>query len=770
MRKRIGFCLLLLGILALMLSIHQAPHVTLANESVPHLNKQVSETNLNKDYSIDLLGIDDIPMSQTRQTVKSNKITNDFYMLKPINSKSNNLVVDVNLETNKLILFREHGLGNQLFGIEWRPESDGYIIFLSKNKQILLKPEGNSAGSKITIETQTTSVNNLSRFSDEYLWDIEAVGENYVLLNKENKLALTGLNFTSLEELTLKTRTDASNQQIKIEPVNGYYSIKSEQLSTINPNPVMDILGGVGVDKNIIANKDYGTDSQKWFILYSNEINAYVIGNSQDKSILISSEQGEGKSPQSKRFNQTGKLDLKFGHVISPANSNPDGYTIKASTGGVHIATIDDTNLAYVRTSYYYTGIWSFLRKGNILPPSLIDFNLNKQEESPMYYAGETIDYSAKIETSDFINAAAFVRTDSGAYNVISENTPIVNNQATFTGQISTSEMTEGEHFVELLAKAEGLFVSNSLAKKVMIVYPTPTAEPVSQKVFRNRKIEELNAGDFVKEPHDEIGNDIEVTLVSLDTDTIGMKTAVISLKNQYKETLINVPVEIIKEPAKLQVDFMNEVEELLPGYSLIIDGFIGDPIDLTTEKKVIEQLENIITAGYEIVSKPENEANVAMDSTTVAVIYKLQGLISLSSAPTNLDFGTLTYEAKNKRIERPSFDKKLIVTDTRARAEVRNGFRISAVLTKALTNEKGNQLVDVLSYRYEGVEKLLGEQEQIVYVNTKGEAGIYAITDSWGSNQGDDGLKLQLKGTTMLYTGSYQGIITWKLMVDEPQ
>lgn len=701
------------------------------------------------------------------KTTKANEINNNFYILKPVLTKANHLVADVNMNTKKLILYGQHGLGNQLFGVEWRPESEGYILFLSKNKQNLLKPEGNSAGSKITIETQVTPVNNLSRFSEDYLWDIVAIGENYVFLNKKNKLALTVLDASSGAELTLQKQTNETNQQIKLEQLNGYYSIKSVGRSTTTKSSVFDIQGGVGVDKDIIAYQDYGSLNQKWFILYSTDIDGYVIGNAKDKTILISSEQGEGKSPISKYFNPLEKVASKFRHVFSAIVGEEGSYSIFA--GKFHIAAASDTNqLTYSESSRNYMGRWNLISQGAILPPNLLDFKLNKQEETPLYYVGETIDFSARVETSDFKNVAAFVRTDSGTYDVIGENMPVVDNKVLITKKVSTLEMTEGEHFIEVLAKGDGLFISNALAAKVKIAYPTPTAEPVSQKVFRYREIKDLKATDFVKGPHDEMGNPIEAKIVSIDTSTIGNKVAVISLKNQYKETLINVPVEIIKEPAKLQVNFVNEIEELLPGYSLTIDGFVGDPIDLTKEKKVIEQLENIRTAGYEIASKPENEANVAIGSPTVTVRYKLQGLISLSSTPTKLDFGTLTYEAKNKRIERPSFDKELIVTDTRADAS--KGFRMSAVLTKALTDEKGNQLVDALTYSYQGKEKLIGEQEQIVYVNTKGVAGSFAITDSWGSNQADDGLKLEIKGTTMLYPGSYQGIITWKLMADEPQ
>ncbi|MBP2099964.1 RICIN domain-containing protein [Enterococcus rivorum] len=700
-------------------------------------------------------------------------IINDFYIIKPKLTKNQHLVVDFSLIKQNLHLYPQHGMGNQLFGVEWRPESNAYIIFLSSDKQILLKPAGNSAGSKITAEKQQVSVNNLSHFSDEYLWEIESAEGHYNIINKKNKLVLTlngNSNHTSGDDLILGKRNGGDNQLMSIQHFNGYYSIKSEFLSTQNQSIVFDIQGGIGRLKNIISYPYSGNSNQQWFVLYSSDVNGYVIGNAKDKTILISSDQGTENPPLTRSFNKNVALPTKFKNILYPVgdwSKKENVYEIWAEPGYI-VSSKSGAPLTYKKgVSGSTSARWELIQLGTIPPPNLVDFTLDKKSKVPMYYAGEPINFSAKVQTEDFKFVTAFARRDSEKYTVMDKDLPVANHAVDFTGDFDTSNMSEGEHFVEMFVKGDGLFVSNALAARVKIVYPTPTAERIPHKVYLNRRFDQLKVEDFVKDVKDEMSNPIETKLVSLDTSKLGETKAVISLANQYKEVKIEVPIEIVKEPAKLSVDFMNEAGTLLPGYNLTLNGFVGDPIDLTKEQEVIDQLLNIKRAGYEIVGKPENETSVAMNTTAVSVKYKLQGLITLSSAPKTLDFGTLTYDAKDKKVDSPSFDQKLVVTDTRADAS--KGFSVTAALTKPLTNEKGDELKDVLSYVYQDEEKKLTEYGQEIYRSNSGIPGSYAITDVWENPEEPDGLKLKIKGTTMLYTGKYQGVITWKIMAGQP-
>lgn len=223
--------------------------------------------------------------------------------------------------------------------------------------------------------------------------------------------------------------------------------------------------------------------------------------------------------------------------------------------------------------------------------------------------------------------------------------------------------------------------------------------------------------------------------------------------------------VEEIKA-AILTVEFVNEADQLLQGYTLTIDTQVGDYLDLTKEASIVEQLANLQAAGYEIYQRPENETNLAIGSTAVTVQYRVQGVLSLTSVPSSLDFGKLTYNATTKRVEDPNFDERLVITDTRAATS--DGWTITAALVSPMKNADGQELVNALRYVYDGQETILNSSAQNVYVNN-GSTGIFDISDSWGTTAGTDGVKLQIGASDIVHTGNYIGRITWTVMAGQP-
>lgn len=73
------------------------------------------------------------------------------------------------------------------------------------------------------------------------------------------------------------------------------------------------------------------------------------------------------------------------------------------------------------------------------------------------------------------------------------------------------------------------------------------------------------------------------------------------------------------------------------------------------------------------------------------------------------------------------------------------------------------------MRYVYKEKENILNDNAQVVYTNLDVKRGEYVISDSWGNSKGSDGVKLQIEGTQNIGTGSYQGVITWKLMAGQP-
>lgn len=222
-----------------------------------------------------------------------------------------------------------------------------------------------------------------------------------------------------------------------------------------------------------------------------------------------------------------------------------------------------------------------------------------------------------------------------------------------------------------------------------------------------------------------------------------------------------------VLEDAILTVEFINELEQLLPGYTLTINAQIGDEVDLTKNERVVQQLENVKNAGYEIIERPENETSVKINTREESVRYKVQGVLSLTSVPQSIDFGIITYDATNKRVEKPEIDRPLVVSDTRA--DNTNGWTLTASLSKPMRNGAGEELMNALRYVYQGKETILDENAQIVYLNAEGSAGSFNISDSWGDQTGEDGVKLQIASYDTVYTGNYVGIILWKVMAGQP-
>lgn len=227
------------------------------------------------------------------------------------------------------------------------------------------------------------------------------------------------------------------------------------------------------------------------------------------------------------------------------------------------------------------------------------------------------------------------------------------------------------------------------------------------------------------------------------------------------------IQVTVVDVDAVLTVEFLNEANQVLPGYTVKINTQVGNKIDLTQEETVTTQLTNLTKAGYDIAERPANETAVTINNTALTVQYKVQGVLSLTSVPSALDFGSLTYNATTKRVEDPEFDEQLVVTDTRADAA--NGWRLTATLSTPMRNGSGQELVNALRYVTGGNETILNNNAQVVYTNNKGTAGSYDVSDSWGKAANTDGIKLQIDSSDTVYTGDYVGVITWKVMAGQP-
>ncbi|MCB5951486.1 hypothetical protein LI951_05360 [Enterococcus sp. BWT-B8] len=234
-------------------------------------------------------------------------------------------------------------------------------------------------------------------------------------------------------------------------------------------------------------------------------------------------------------------------------------------------------------------------------------------------------------------------------------------------------------------------------------------------------------------------------------------------------------------EESVLTVAFVNEENQMMPGYTLTIgEGQtidtalnVGDVIDLTGSEfqAVQDQLTALETAGYEISMRPENETNFSITETAQTVTYKVTGQLFLKSAPSTVDFGSITYNAKVQRVDNPSTDGDLVVTDTRANQAA--GWTLYAALTTNMKNdETGSVMNEALWYVDSAGEEIsltLDSGNQPIYTNASG--GTFDVTGTWGDTSADPGLKLVADPTktTVSSIGTYSGVVTWTIMAEQP-
>lgn len=236
------------------------------------------------------------------------------------------------------------------------------------------------------------------------------------------------------------------------------------------------------------------------------------------------------------------------------------------------------------------------------------------------------------------------------------------------------------------------------------------------------------------------------------------------------KTTTAPITITLDSYESVVTVQFLNEVNTVLSGYTATVKKGISDlsqaTMNLKTEQAVIQKLADVTAAGYEILNRPTNETNVVLKQPTVTIQYKLTGVLSMVSAPSEFDFGDLTYTARAQRVDDPSYINKLSVLDSRANRA--SGWMVTAEVKDVLKN-KTSELPTALHYVVGKDEKVLSKAAQVIYSNSKGNQGVVNISDSWGKTAEADGLKLQIDSTDRLETGTYNGTILWKVMAGQP-
>lgn len=244
--------------------------------------------------------------------------------------------------------------------------------------------------------------------------------------------------------------------------------------------------------------------------------------------------------------------------------------------------------------------------------------------------------------------------------------------------------------------------------------------------------------------------------------------------KEMYSNVLIEIPVDKYLE--KLSVVEVKDSSNQVIGTGEVKENVLD--IRLTKSVKQSEDLvisfkalvKNEAQTGEKIEMKASmvstysvNGADYQVSHQSNPVVTEIIGSLSLVSVPQTIDFGSITYSAKELVVSTPLIDKHLIVQDTRNN---KGKWILNASLIKPLTCDE-EELSGNIMYQTDQKELVLSRQSQPVYTSTDENQSKVDITESW--SQGNRGLKLKFKATDTMKKGTYSGKIRWTLVAGPP-
>lgn len=251
----------------------------------------------------------------------------------------------------------------------------------------------------------------------------------------------------------------------------------------------------------------------------------------------------------------------------------------------------------------------------------------------------------------------------------------------------------------------------------------------------------------------------------------VGDQVNLVVILTSAKGVVTEVPVTLTvgSVAAEVNVLFVNDDSSPISLHNPIkLTSYgVGDVVDLTSIDSINKAIEKVISDGYVIKTRPTGENNFNVTNSEMTVTYIFSGQLILSSAPKVIDFGRLTYDAKTKRVDNPQYAEALEVKDTRGATT--DGWYLTATLTEKMKNSEGKILENTLRYRSGQDDKILGDSAQIVFESQAKLPGTYKVSDSWGSTQNSEGVKLQLDGNVNVFSGDYTGTILWKVLPGQP-
>ncbi|WP_207696415.1 hypothetical protein DOK67_0000793 [Enterococcus sp. DIV0212c] len=141
-------------------------------------------------------------------------------------------------------------------------------------------------------------------------------------------------------------------------------------------------------------------------------------------------------------------------------------------------------------------------------------------------------------------------------------------------------------------------------------------------------------------------------------------------------------------------------------------------------------------------------------------VKFYYKGVLEFSSVPSEMNFGTKAMDGNEIRVNQPSYDAPLVVSDSRSD---KKSWTLKAKMTTPLTNNNGKIIVGAIRYKSPGKEEFSlndGTQDLLTASNT----AIYDVSATWGALRDSPGFKFELPAVKVKELGKYKGIIEYSL------
>lgn len=249
------------------------------------------------------------------------------------------------------------------------------------------------------------------------------------------------------------------------------------------------------------------------------------------------------------------------------------------------------------------------------------------------------------------------------------------------------------------------------------------------------------------------------------DTSTPGKKIGII----RVEETLSNgklvqydYPVNFDINTQNVTIKFENTLGKPLHD-EIVLEKMIGETIDLSNEDDIQNALALISKDKFQLKQRPTNENSLIIGSEPMTLKYIFDGILSISSTPKIIDFGTSVVGIFPIKIEKASYDEPLIIWDNRAEMK---RWTLTATLQQALTNKEDSTKVlsSAIQYKKNSSETVILVKNRTIpiAIHTHSDAGEYNVSDQWET--GTAGFQLEVAAGTVRKLGDYEATILWQL------